>query len=305
MKRRQFLKGLSAVSLTAALAPTHSFGLGKSQLMKTISGSNELLPVIGVGTWITFDVGDNSAAMDTRTGVLQEFFDMGGKMVDSSPMYGRSQTVIGRCLERIDNDAGLFSATKIWTPGRDRGVHQINASEKLWGIDRFDLMQIHNMVDWRVHLETLQDWKAKGKIRHIGITTSHGRRHRAMKDVIESQDAFDFVQFTYNILDREAEHHLLPLAQEHGKSVIINRPFQAGGLFHRFANKPLPDWAAEIGCENWAQFFLKFVVSHPAVTCAIPATSRVDHMRENMGACYGSLPDADLRARMIAYVESL
>ena len=138
MKRRQFLKGLSAVSLTAALAPTHSFGLGKSQLMKTISGSNELLPVIGVGTWITFDVGDNSAAMDTRTGVLQEFFDMGGKMVDSSPMYGRSQTVIGRCLERIDNDAGLFSATKIWTPGRDRGVHQINASEKLWGIDRFD-----------------------------------------------------------------------------------------------------------------------------------------------------------------------
>ena len=225
-------------------------------------------------------------------------------MVDSSPMYGSSEAVIGWCLARIDNKAGLFSATKVWTPTQFMGIRQMEASEALWGTERFDLLQIHNLLDWEAHLETLLEWKAAGRVRYIGITTSHGRRHGDFLQVMAEQP-IDFVQFTYNVLDREAEQRLLPLAAERGLAVIVNRPFRRGALFDRFAGKPLPDWAGEIDCANWAQFFLKFIVSHPAVTCAIPATSRVDHMLENMGAATGRLPDAEMRRRMIGYVESL
>jgi len=219
-------------------------------------------------------------------------------------MYMSSQEVIGYCLAQIANKDSLFAATKVWTPGKSMGIGQMQGSQNLWGVDRFDLLQIHNMVDWETHLETLLEWKQQGRVRYVGITTSHGRRHDDMEEVMKTQP-FDFVQFTYNMLDREAEERLLPLAAERGIAVIVNRPFRRGDLIERFGSEPLPEWAGEIGCTNWAQFLLKFVVSHPAVTCAIPATSRVDHMQENMGAAYGLLPDATLRTRMLDYVESL
>ncbi|MBE9552598.1 MAG: aldo/keto reductase, partial [Proteobacteria bacterium] len=225
-------------------------------------------------------------------------------VVDSSPMYGSSQKVLGYCLESIGGTAPLFAATKVWTPGRTLGVNQMQHSRDLWGVERFDLMQIHNLVDWEVHLETLLEWKAAGKVRYIGVTTSHGRRHNELIKII-SKHPIDFIQCTYNILDREAEMHLLPLAADRGLAVIVNRPFQGGRLFDRVQDRPLPGWAAEFDAANWAQFCLKLIISHPAVTCAIPATRRVDHMAENMGALRGRLPDPRMRIRMANYVASL
>jgi diketogulonate reductase-like aldo/keto reductase len=212
--------------------------------------------------------------------------------------------VIGYCLARIGDAGPLFSATKVWTPLKWFGPGQMAESRELWGVERFDLMQIHNLVNWEGHLETLLEDKAAGRIRYIGMTTSHGRRHAALERTMEEQP-LDVVQLTYNILDREAEQRLLPLAAERGLAVVVNRPFRRKRLFGLFEQHPLPEWAGEIDCTNWAQFLLKFIVSHPAVTCAIPATSRVDHLQENMGALYGRLPDAALRKRMISYVESL
>ena len=257
-----------------------------------------------MGSWITFDVGDDKEARAERAKVLQTFFDNGGAIVDSSPMYLSSQEVIGYCLTQIPNKQSLFAATKVWILGRQMGIGQMEGSRNLWGVERFDLMQINNMVDWETHLETLLEWKRQGRVRYVGITTSHGRRHDEMEEVMKTQP-FDFVQFTYNIVDREAEERLLPLAAERGMAVIVNRPFRRGALIENLEGEPLPDWAGEIGCANWAQFLLKFIVSHPAVTCAIPATSRVDHMQENMGAARGLLPDAAMRTRMIDYVENL
>jgi len=272
-------------------------------LTKALPATGERVAVIGMGSWITFDVATR-AERDVRVDVLRAFFEMGGGVIDSSPMYGDSQEVIGDGLKRIKDKRNLFSATKVWTPFQSYGVRQMALSEGLWGVERFDLMQIHNLWSWQAHLETLLEWKARGRVRYIGVTTSHGRRHGELEKIMATQP-FDFVQFTYNIGDREAERRLLPLAQERGLAVIVNRPFRRGELFDLFARRPLPAWAADIECANWAQFFLKFVVSHPAVTCAIPATSRVDHMRENMGALRGRLLDAETRARMVDYVESL
>ena len=271
---------------------------------RSIPKSGEALPVIGMGSWITFDVGRDQGGRDQRVEVLRAFFEAGGAMIDSSPMYGTSEDVIGHALERLEDKAALFSATKVWTPSARRGPEQMEASRRLWGVDRFDLLQVHNLVEWEGHLETLKAWKGEGRVHYIGITTSHGRRHAAFERLMATEP-LDFVQFTYNVVDREAEQRLLPLAAERGQAVIVNRPFRRGALFDAFARKPLPGWTAEIDCANWAQVFLKFVVSHPAVTCAIPATSRVDHMRENMGAAYGRLPDSKLRRRMIADIEAL
>jgi diketogulonate reductase-like aldo/keto reductase len=225
-------------------------------------------------------------------------------MLDSSPMYGTSQEVIGRCLASLDGTTELFSATKVWVMGEQQGMLQMERSRFLWGIPAFDLMQIHNLLDWQTHLATLRDMKADNKVRYIGITTSHGRRHDELIRIMK-KEPLDFVQFTYNLIDREAEDYLLPLAADKGIAVIINRPFQRAGLFEYVQNKPLPEWASEFDIHNWAQFFLKFIVSHPAVTCAIPATSRVDHMHENMGACSGRLPDAVMRNKMPGYFESI
>jgi diketogulonate reductase-like aldo/keto reductase len=302
--RREFLQWLAGLGIVAVLRPRTMFAAERSPILRAIPGSGERLPVIGMGSWITFDVIDDDVAVATRVKVLQTFFDTGGALVDSSPMYGSSEAVIGHCLTRIQNQERLFAATKVWTWFTSLGISQMNRSQALWGVKRFDVMQIHNMLSWESHLETLKAWKAAGNIRYIGITTSHGRRHAELEQAL-TREHFDFVQFTYNILDREVEQRLLPLAAERGIAVIVNRPFQGGRLFDRVKGKPLPEWARDFDCANWAQFFLKFIVSHPAVTCAIPATSRVDHMTENMGALYGRLPDAGARQRMIDFVLAL
>jgi diketogulonate reductase-like aldo/keto reductase len=275
-----------------------------SPLTRAIPATGERLPAIGMGTWITFNVGRDRALRDSRADVLRAFFARGGTVIDSSPMYGSSEEVVGYALRKLGHRGPLFSATKVWTPLRGLGPGQMADSRRYWGVDRFDLMQVHNLLNWEGHLETLVDDKARGRLRHIGITTSHGSRHDATIRAMEKKPV-EFAQFTYNILDREAERRLLPFAAERGLAVLVNRPFRQGHLFDLVARHRLPDWAAEIDCRNWAQFFLKFIVSHPAVTCAIPATSRVDHMEENMGALHGRLPDAALRARMARHVESL
>ncbi len=312
--RRAFVAAASAASVAAALgipASHASTSLSAPDLPATgaairraIPNSGEEVPVIGMGSWITFNVGDSSRLRDARADVLKVFLERGSRVIDSSPMYGSSEDVIGYCLDKIGRRNELFGATKVWTPLDGHGVSQMAESRKLWGVEAFNLMQIHNLVNWEGHLDTLAADKAAGRMRYIGITTSHGSRHGEMERVIADQ-RIEAVQFTYNMIDRAAERRLLPMAAERGHAVVINRPFRRGELFRRFAKHPLPAWSAEIDCTGWAQFFLKFVVSHPAVTCAIPATSRVDHMVENMGALYGGLPDAALRARMSKYVESL
>jgi diketogulonate reductase-like aldo/keto reductase len=301
LSRRAFLGALAA-GAAAVLGPRPS--VAAAVLRRSIPATGETVPVIGMGTWITFNVGDDEALRDQRTQVLQTFFDRGGSVIDSSPMYGSSEAVIGYGLKRIANTGALFAATKVWTPFAALGDGQRAHSRRLWGVERFDLMQIHNLLNWDGHLPRLLEDKARGRIRYVGVTTSHGRRHDELARVMAEQP-LDVVQFTYNIVDRAAEARLLPLAADRGLAVVINRPFRRKQLFDMFAGHPLPAWADEIDCATWASFFLKFIVSHPAVTCTIPATSRIEHMRENMGALTGRLPDRTMRQRMVRYVESL
>ncbi|MGH8442529.1 MAG: aldo/keto reductase [Nevskiaceae bacterium] len=304
--RRRVLQGVAGIAAAAALGSRVLVAApGRAVQLKPIGASGESIPAIGMGTWLTFNVAPYTDARDLRVEVLRSFFEAGGRVVDSSPMYGLAEAAVGYCREKLDGATQMFAATKVWTPTRLAGVAQMNLSFGLWGLKRFDLMQVHNLLDWETHLPTLKDWKAGGRLRYIGVTTSHGRRHEDILELIEQQPAFDFVQFSYSIADREAEKQLLPAAAARGKAVIINRPFRTGELFERVEGKPLPPWAGEIGCSAWSQFFLKFVISHPAVTCAIPATSQVDHMRENMAALAGPLPDARRRAQMAEYFDRI
>jgi len=272
-------------------------------LTRAIPSSGEMLPVVGLGSWRTFNVGDDPQARDECVAVMRGFFARGGRLIDSSPMYGSSQPVIGYGLRKLGRPKALFSAEKVWTAGAD-GPAQVEATRRHWGVPSFDLLQVHNLQDWEAHLPRLFEMKAAGRLRYVGVTTSHGRRTAEVERLVRSQP-LDFVQVSYNLRDRELEARLLPLAQERGVAVIVNRPFNEGVLIDSLARHPLPAWAGEIDCANWAQFLLKFVVSHPAVTCAIPATSQVAHLVENMGAARGRLPDAALRRRMVDYFASL
>ena len=303
VNRRTVLGGLGGAAATLGVGMPDARAQAAID-RRPIPSTGERIPAVGMGTWITFNVGDDEALRRDRAAVLQKFFDEGGGMVDSSPMYGSSEAVVGWCLERVSGAGDLFSATKVWTPVFESGPEQMDESRRLWGLQTFDLMQVHNLVDWEAHLETLKADKEAGRIRYLGVTTSHGRRHDELEKVMR-EEPLDFVQFTYNILDREAERRLLPLAAERGIAVIVNRPYRRKGLIHAFQDKPLPDWAGEAGAANWPQFLLKFILGHPAVTCAIPATTQVQHMAENMGALHGPLPDQALRRRMVEYVESL
>jgi aryl-alcohol dehydrogenase-like predicted oxidoreductase len=290
--RRGALRAIAAAGLAAALP------LRAAPLERLVPASGERLPAIGLGTWLTFDVGGGPERR-SRGDVLAAFFESGGRLVDSSPMYGASEETIGEEYARLARPPALFSATKVWTVGGLAGRRQMEKSRNLWRLPRLDLMQVHNLLDWEVHLPTLKEMKAQGRVRYIGVTTSHGRRHDELERIMR-REPIDFVQFTYNLNDREAEQRLLPLAAERRLAVIINRPFDGGELFGPKTAKPLPGWAKEIGCSTWAEAFLKFVVSQPAVTCAIPATSKVAHLRENMRALGGPLPDAALRQRIAA-----
>ncbi|MDP2619685.1 MAG: aldo/keto reductase [Hyphomicrobiales bacterium] len=304
LTRRGFLASAAGLALAPMLGHAAERAAATGMITRAIPATGERIPAVGMGTWITFNVGWSTALRQQRREILRVFFERGGGMIDSSPMYGSSQDVVGWCLERLADTEGLISATKVWTPSTDDGREQMEEARALWGVDRFDVMQVHNLVNWEGHLRTLLQAKEEGRIRYIGVTTSHGSRHREIERIMRDRP-IDFVQFTYNILDRWAENRLLPLAAERGLGVIVNRPFRRKELFRLFQDKPLPDWIGEFDCENWAQFFLKFIISHPAVTCAIPATTRIEHMQENMSALHGRLPDPDLRRRMVRYVEGL
>ena len=299
--RRAVLRALAAAAAATALRPLDVLAR-PAPLTRAIPSSGERVPVIGLGSWITFNVGDDTELRDECAAVMRAFFSEGGRLIDSSPMYGSSQSVIGYALTRIGRTTALFSADKVWTSAN--GPDQIQESRAHWGVERFDLLQVHNLLSWETHLPMLQAMKTEGRLRYVGITTSEGRRHDEIERIMAGRK-IDFVQVTYNALDREVERRILPLAQDRGIAVMINRPFLEGALIRHVARHPLPGWAAELGAASWAQVLLKFIVSHPAVTCAIPATSRVAHVVENLRAGQGSLPDVAMRRRMAADIESL
>jgi diketogulonate reductase-like aldo/keto reductase len=301
ISRRELLRlalGAGALAMSgAAVAATAS-------LRRPVPRTGELLPVIGLGTWQTFDVGRASSARAPLREVLREFVQLDGKVVDSSPMYGQSERVVGDLAAELSVQKQLFLATKVWTSGREAGIRQMEESFRLLRTQRMDLMQVHNLVDWRTHLVTLKRWKEQGKVRYIGVTHYTEGAYDELASVLKAED-LDFVQLNYSIAEREAERVLLPLAAERRIAVLVNRPFAEGALFRKVRGKSLPPWAAEIGCASWAQFFLKFIISHPAVTCAIPATSKHPHVVDNMQAGTGQLPDAAMRERMVRHVAAL
>jgi diketogulonate reductase-like aldo/keto reductase len=311
LNRRAFLVSLAAAGASAVLRPRNAKahpapGAARPGpiLTRPIPSSGEALPLVGLGSWITFNVGEDVAARDSCAEVMRAFFQDGGRLIDSSPMYGSSQEVIGYGLHKLGSPRQLFSADKVWISSGARGPEQVEESRRRWGVARFDLLQVHNLQSWEEHLPRLFAMKAAGRLRYVGVTTSDGRRHDEIERILRSQP-LDFVQISYNVLDREVEGRILPLARERSIAVICNRPLRRGELIRRVERSPLPAWAGEIDCGNWAQILLKFIVSHPAVACAIPATSRVDHVRENVGASYGRLPDEAMRRRIIAHVEKL
>jgi len=301
--RRTFLQATLATAAAAHLPRALHAQLGQP-IRRTIPSTREELPAVGLGTWITFNVGEDAALRDECAAVIAAFFEAGGRMIDSSPMYGSSQPVVGYGLQKIGRPAALFSAEKVWTSSASAGPAQIEQSRRFWGVPKFDLLQVHNLLTWKPHLQTLFQMKATGAVRYVGITTSEGRRHDLLEQIMRSEP-IDFVQFSYNVVDREAEARLLPLAAERGIAVIVNRPFRQGALTERLKREKLPEWATETGASSWAQLLLKFILAHPAVTVTIPATTRADHVRENLAAATGPLPDTAMRQRISAHVKAL
>jgi diketogulonate reductase-like aldo/keto reductase len=273
-------------------------------LTRAIPSSGEKLPVIGLGTWQTFDVGSSPAERQPLEEMLSLFVKLGGRVIDSSPMYGRSEEVIGAIATKLDLQRSLFCATKVWTTGKLAGIDSMERSLARLQTKSIDLMQVHNLVDAATHLPTLRDWKEKGRIRYIGITHYNSSGYREVEKLLRSETV-DFLQINYSLGEREAEERILPLAHERHVAVLVNRPFGGGNLFARVRTKPMPEWAAEFDCKSWAQFMLKWIVAHPAVTCAIPATNKADHLRDNMAAGIGPLPDAKMRQRMIESVAGM
>jgi len=309
MPRREFRPGrrrtlglLAGVPAALALNPTMS--AAEAPITRSIPASGEPLPVIGVGTWQTFDVGTDAAARAALREVLTLFAQGGGKVIDSSPMYGSSESVAGDLVAELGLRERLFIATKVWTSGRAEGVRQMEESFRRLRVERMDLMQIHNLLDAAAHTRTLQQWKRDGRVRYIGITHYTSSAYAEVERWLKSGD-YDFLQINYSLAEREAERRLLPLAQEMKIAVIANRPFAGAGAFRRVRGKPLPPWTQEIGVSSWAQFFLKWIIGHPAITCAIPGTGKPTHMKDNLGAALGALPDAAMRARMARTFDAL
>lgn len=313
LTRSQLLRMAAGLSLAAGAGfPATGFaatGLASSASAastarmntRPIPSSREALPVIGCGTWIGFGHAPGSAEYQRLPGVLEALFDAGGTVLDSSPMYGRAEQTSGELLAASPNRARAFLATKVWTRGREAGIAQMEQSFAHLKTQRIDLMQVHNLVDWRTQLATLRAWKAQGRIRYLGITHYTSSAFGEVEAVLRAEK-LDFLQINYALDDREVERRLLPLAAERGVAVIVNQPFGGGGLLRGLRDKPLPGWAAEIGCNSWAQVLLKFVLSHPAVTCAIPGTSRPEHMKDNAAAGTGNYPDAAFWRRHAASV---
>lgn len=270
-------------------------------IAREIPSSGEVIPVIGLGTWQTFDVGSEPAPRAALGEVLRTFVELGGRVVDTSPMYGRAESVLGDLIEPRGLRDSLFVATKVWTQGKAEGVRQMESSLAKLRTASVDLMQVHNLVDVEAHLATLEGWKREGRVRYIGITHYQAGGHEPLARLVASRE-LDFVQVNYSVGEPEAERRLLPLCRERGVATLINRPFGGGGLLRRLRSRPVPAWAADLGCETWSQLLLKWVIAQPAVTCAIPATSQVEHLRENMLAGDGPLPDERQRAQITAAV---
>jgi len=291
------LAGAALLGRPAAAQPT----AGSRMHQRKIPSSGEMLPVVGCGTWRTFDVGGKPADRAPLAEVLKVLFDSGGSVIDSSPMYGAAEGVVGDLLAAAGTRDRAFIATKVWTSGRDNGIAQMKKSMALLKTDRLDLMQIHNLVDWRVHLPTLRAWKTEGRIRYLGVTHYTQSAHEELEAVLRAEK-WDFVQINYALDDRAVERRLLPAAAERGTAVIVNQPFGGGGLLRKLSGRKLPAWAAEIDCTSWAQILLKFVLANPAVTCVIPGTGKPEHIKDNVQAGLGAYPDAALLKRMVAEV---
>lgn len=288
------MASIIATGKASALKPVQA-----GMLTRAIPSSGKVVPVIGLGTWQTFDVSSSASARAPLESVLSAFVLMGGRVIDSSPMYGNSEEVVGDLVTKLGLRSQLFLATKVWTSGRARGIEQMEDSLRKLRTRNIELMQVHNLVDVRTHLDTLREWKREGRVRYIGVTHYTAGSHDDVARLVESVP-IDFIQINYSVAERDAERRLLPLARERGVAVIANRPFAGGDLLRRLRSKPLPDWAAEVDSTSWAQLLLKFVVSHASIACAIPATSRVEHLRDNMQAGYGKMPNEELRARIAA-----
>ncbi|MBV6439740.1 MAG: aldo/keto reductase [Haliscomenobacteraceae bacterium CHB4] len=302
LSRRDLLK-LAGYTGVAATLP---FMFQNKTMLKRriLSSGNEMLPVVGLGTWIQFDVGKSEEERKPLGEVLKRMAEHGGKVIDSSPMYGNSEEVVGDRATAMGLADKFFYATKVWTTGEQEGIRQMQASLRKMRRTTMDLMQIHNLMDWQTHLKTLRKWKDEGKVRYIGITHYTVTAHEQLEKIIRSEK-IDFVQFNYSIRVRNAETSLLKTAQEKGVSVIINEPFEKGSLFSAVKGKELPEWAADYDIKSWAQFFLKFILSHPAVTCVIPGTSNPEHLADNMGAGFGKLPDEAGRKKMAEFIGKL
>jgi diketogulonate reductase-like aldo/keto reductase len=296
--RRDVLRLMAG--LGAVMTGIPALGAGPGVLIeRPIPSSGEKLPVIGLGTWQTFDIDGDPAGRAQAREVLKLFVEGGGRVVDSSPMYGTAESVVGNLSAELGIQSKLFYATKVWTSGRDDGIRQMEASMTRLRVARIDLMQVHNLVDVRTHLATLREWKKAGKLRYIGITHYHAGAHAELENLVRSEE-LDFIQVNYSLTEPQAGNRLLPLAAERRVAVLVNRPFAQGDLFERVRGNPVPPWAAEFGCTTWAQFFLKWIVGHPAVTCVIPATRNPKHLADNLAAGSGALPDAAMRSRMAA-----
>lgn len=305
LSRRELLKLAGYSGLAAALPIPRFLEQDKTMLKRRIlSSADEMLPVVGLGTWIQFDVGKSEEDRQPLREVLKSMAEHGGKVIDSSPMYGHSEEVVGDLTTGLGLADKFFYATKVWTNGEQEGIKQMQASLRKMRRTTMDLMQIHNLMDWQTHLKTLKKWKEEGKIRYIGVTHYTVASHEQLEKIVKTEK-IDFVQFNYSIRVRNAENSLLKAAQDNGVSVIINEPFEKGSLFGAVKGKDLPPWAADYDIKSWAQFFLKFILSHTAVNCVIPGTSNPEHLTDNMGAGYGKLPDEAGRKKMVEWMEKL
>ena len=302
LKRSTFL-GLAGATFVAGGRAAAQIPPGTRMYTRKIPSTGEPLPVVGCGTWRTFDVGGKPEDRAPLAEVLRILFEAGGSVIDTSPMYGTAEAVVGDLLAAAGTRDKAFIATKVWTSGRDSGIAQMRQSMRLLKTERIDLMQVHNLVDWRAHLPTLRAWKAEGRIRYLGVTHYTQSAHDELESVLRAEK-FDFVQINYALDDRAVERRLLPLATERGIAVIVNQPFGGGGLLRKLLARKLPDWAGEIGCTSWAQILLKFVLAHPAVTCVIPGTGKPEHMKDNVQAGFGVYPDAAMLKKMASSIEA-
>jgi diketogulonate reductase-like aldo/keto reductase len=297
LSRRDTLRVFGATAAGALLGRSGP-GASPEPLLRAIPSSGERIPVVGLGTWSTFDVGSSAAERQPLEEVLTRFSERGGRVVDSSPMYGRSEAVVGEIAAKRGITGKLFLATKVWTLRRAAGIEQMETSERLLGTKRLDLLQVHNLLDVDTHLATLRAWKEKGRVRYIGVTHYNESAYPEVERVL-LREKLDFLQVNYSLSERGAEKRILPLARDKGVAVLVNRPFGGGEALRRVLSRPLPPWAAEFDCTSWAQFFLKWILAHPAVTCAIPATNKRAHLDDDLDAALGRLPGEALRRRMI------